>query len=324
MVIHLKIKIPSIFEDYIVDLKKYYKKILKNTRKIIRKTKFTWHNIKYNYEQKIPVKNKYIKASGIIIMLLIVNLLLNKTILPSFAIYQNEHDFSLIGAKIGGNKYDYSLLIYLEDSDSAGKGNGSYSLTDNIPMFGYEYTGYSCQNKSVLTYDDETKNTEVTLKGKDVCSIYFNYSNSYDISTVIMLEDEVNSEIYSETSQIPYYGYRYSHYECANNSKLEYNEELHNVTIASGQTDFCKIYFKKDITDIEIKLYLETNYQSGEYTQSNSILANKKYKLNEENTVCLNNNEERINANISYESGYINISSEEIAYCKVYLEIEND
>ena len=181
---------------------------------------------------------------------------------------------------------------------------------------------YKCKNESILTFNEDTKNASVTLDQKDVCSVYFNLIGSSDVTVNIMLEDEVDTNNYSLSKIIPYYGYKYSHYECDNNSTLTYDSNLHKVKIEASNKDLCSIYFKKEPVDLEILLYVQN--KNGNYNESNTIPSGNNYTINEEKSECINNNDERIETNISYTDGFIEVTSSEVAYCQVYLDIKNE
>lgn len=326
--INLKIKLQNIYKkyikDYIEEFKKYYHKFKKYLKKIYRKIKYHWHNPQSNLGKKIKeyLQTKPAKIGLSIMGVLLIIIIISSIIKPSHAIYQNEHQFSILNGIVGNSQYDYTLLIYIENFTD-NEGSGKYSLSDNIPLFGYAYSGYNCKNNSVLIYDDVTKYTKVDLDKKDICSIYFDYTNSADITSTIMLEEAVNSNTYKAFDTIPYYGYRYSHYECENNSELTYDSNNHKINVKANSKDKCQIYFKKEESDIEVKLYVEDSINSNNYIEKNSIPSNKIYKLNEDKSECLNNNE-RTETEISYSNGYIEVISKEVTYCKVYLDLENE
>lgn len=301
----LKIKLNEIYERYI---KKYYFKCKIKLKILYFKISQIFHN------------SKNIKSLIIIEIFIFIGIIFY-VINPSFAIYQNNYEFSFLRSIVGSNKYDYTLLIFLENTSS--NGTDKYSLSNNIPLFGYTYSGYNCNNDSILTYDEKTKSAKVDLLKKDICYIYFDISNSVDISTLIMLEDEVNSNTYSISSNIPYYGYKYSYYECDNDSKLTYDSIKHLVNIQSSKIDVCKIFFKKDKADIEISLYVESAFKSNTYNKMDKIPSDVLYNLNKNMSECLNNNE-RIETTMNYTNGYIEIDTKNVTNCKVYLNVANE
>lgn len=348
---------PDIINDYLIDIKKYYKKIKKIIKKIYREFRYHWKNPQSKIGKKIvPIINLIIfkiveilhkiykkiepyhntfkdsllnsdnrRRNLIVIGSSIVICLLFLASLPSFAIYQNQFEFSVLGGVVGdkyANQFDYTLLIYIEETNDSGSGSGRYNLTSDVPTLGYTYSGYKCRNDSTLVFDEETQFTSVTLDKKDVCSVYFDLNSTTDIALKIMLEDSIDSNTYTLSNKIPYYGYKYSHYECDNNSTLTYDSELHKAKIEASNKDVCSLFFQKEPVDLEVKLYVEN--KSGNYIESETIPSGNNYVLNESNSECLNNNNERIETEISYTDGYIEVISQEIAYCKVYLDLQNE
>lgn len=313
----LKKKVLKLCADFKQKFDNYLKKFKIKTAKTIRRTKLYYNNLKKNLLKK-ENRKKYLTITGILIIinLLIINLFV------SFAYYYESDSLSIIRSVVGNmyiNEYDYVLLVYLEDTDNNGDGNGKYHLTDNIPVLGYNYSGYKCVNNSTLIYDEETKETSVTLDQKDVCSVYFDVVGAMDLNVKVMLEDGIDSNNYVISDRIPSYGYKYSHYECTNNGKLEYNSELHKVKLSTSSKEYCNIYFTKESSDILIKLYVEETYQNGDYVERLNIPSNHLYILNESKSSCTNNNE-RIDVAISYIDGYINIETGEISHCDIYLD----
>lgn len=319
----------TIIEDYYKEFKRYFQKIRKKSKKFYRKLKYIWKNkivaFYYDYKEYL-LRGENRKQNLTILGSLIVVFLFILVTYPSYAIFKDEYDFSILGSKVGNNyknEYDYTLLVYIEEVTS-GIGNGKYNLSGSIPTFGYVYSGYKCENGSTLIYDEMTKLTSVTTNKRDTCSIYFDLTTNADLGITIMLEDRKGSNNYITSNVIPYYGYTYSHYECDNNSTLTYDSELHEAFIKSEGKEHCQLYFKKEETDIEVALFIENTYGKGDYIVKNSIPASKNYSLNKENSVCFNDTNERINTTISYTDGSIKISTEEIAYCEVYLKLENE
>lgn len=318
----MKEKILEIYNDYKKDFVKYVKKIKRKIKLVSKKIRFYYSKVKENLLRS-ENRKKYLTTTGILI---IANLLLIN-IYISFAYYNETASLSLLKAIVGdmyieGN--DYTLLVYQEDTDSTGNGNGKYHLTKNIPAIGYNYSGYKCQNNSTLVFNEETKLASVTMEQKEVCSVYFDVIGKMDLTVKIMLEETVNSNNYILGERIPAFGYKYSHYECQNNGVLEYDSELHKVKLSSSTQEHCSIYFNKDNTDITITLFVEEAYQTGEYIERLNIPSNVVYKLNESKSSCMNNNNERIDTTISYTDGYIDVAVSEIAYCNIYLDINEE
>lgn len=344
----MKTKIQEMLNDYYEDVKKIFHKLRKNIKKVSRKIRYSWNNPKTKFgfyftgiiksvgitlrdsyrvfkETLLKSENRKRNLTTIGVFLFVYLFLL--IISPSYAVYLDRYEFSVLGSKVGdkySKYYDYTLHVYIEDINNSGEGSGNYNLTSDIPVSGYSYSGYNCKNGSTLIYDESTQNTSVSLDQKDVCSIYFDLINTSDIVVKVMLEDSVDSNTYTLSNTIPYFGYKYSHYECDNNSILTYNSELHNVSVSSDKQEYCQIYFQKESVDVEVKLYVENTYGSKDYIEKVSIPANNTYVLNEEETYCLNNFDERIDSTVSYIDGYIEVSTSEVAYCKVYLDKTNE
>lgn len=314
----LKEKILEIYNDYVEDAKILWKELKykcwyfkRNYKKIIAKVKEDLRSPK--------TRKKYLAGLAIVVLfnLLLVNLFV------SFGYYNDTVTIPIVHAKVGNlysNEYDYVLLVYLENTDEMGKGNGTYHLSSDIPYLGYSYSGYKCDHNSTLVYDDNTKVTSVTLNRKDVCSIYFDSISNFDISIKVMLEKEYNSNNYVLSERIPPFGYKYSYYECTNNSKLEYDSNLHKVKLSSSGKEYCSIYFNKEISDITVKLYVENTLNLEDYVERSTIPSNVSYSLNTSKSFCKNMNNERIDNNVSYTDGYINILSTEVSECSVYLD----
>jgi len=340
----LKEKIQEFINDYYVDLKKYLKKIRKIINRYYRKLKYIWnhpksqigkkvipkintffHNLS-NIFENVFLKSEYRKRNLLVVGFLIIFGCFLLILMPSFAFYQNKYEFDLLSGVVGdmyASKFDYSLLIYVEETNELGEGSGRYNLTSEIPTFGFSYSGYKCNNNSVLTYDETSLNTSVTLNQKDICSVYFDLISDADIGIQIMLEESIASNSYKLADFLPYYGYQYSHYECDNNSTLTYDSNLHKINVQSTNQDYCRVYFKKDEADINVRLFVENTYGEKDYVERLSIPSNKEYVLNSE-SVCFNNNNERLETDISYTDGYVLINPTSISYCQVYLDLANE
>lgn len=340
----MKEKIKEFLNDYYIDLERYYKKVRKIIKKPFRLLKYHWNNPKSEIAKKIIpyIKGFYLKLSDIVENVFLTskyrkrNLIVTGSLIivclfllvlyPSFAYYQNDYEFKLIGGVVGdmyANQFDYSLLIYVEEPNSLGDGSGTYNLTSEIPSFNYVYSGYKCNNNSTLNYDETTTLASVTINQKEICSLYFDLINTADISVQIMVEDSIGSNSYKLSNFIPYFGYKYSHYECDNNSNLTYNNELHKISVETSSKEHCQVYFKKEEADIEVRLFIEQNYGLKNYIERFSIPSNKEYVIND-NSVCFNENNERIETDISYTDGYVEVNPLGVSYCQVYLDLKNE
>ncbi len=310
----MKNKIEEIIKEYTTDIKKYFKYVKGKIKHYINVSKGYYHNIKNNFKER-EKRKKYLTISitSAFVLILILN------IFASSAYYRDTDSISLIHALVGDiskNNYDYVLKIFLEN---AGDDN-EYHLVSDIPTFGYSFSGYKCQNNSILNFSNDLKNFSSTLTEKDICSAYFDLISESDININIMLEDDIKSGNYVLGEVIPAYGYTYSHYECDNNNELEYNSELHKVVLKTNKKDNCSIYFTKDTSDITARLFIEEDVNSNKYIERFSIPANVNYSINSERSNCKNSNNERIETDITYKDGYINANVSEIATCEFYLD----
>ena len=273
--------------------------------------------IKNDFNDPKLRKNYAIYASVLLVItLLFANLFI------SFAYYTNEAEFILIRAKVSekyASNYDYTLQVYLENAAN----DGQYHLGKQIPAFGYTYSGYKCQNKSTLVYNEAMKSTSVDLAQQDVCSIYFDLKAAVDLVINVKLEENAGSNTYKDGKQIPVYGYQYSHYDCDNGGELTYNSSLHSVSLTSSGKNSCNLYFKKAKADVTMRLFVENTAGQGDYIERLTIPANRTYHLNSLKTSCQNANGGRVDKDIYYRNGYIETSSEEIVSCKIYLDLDN-
>lgn len=271
--------------------------------------------------KKKEVRKKYLIITGVLIFFnfLVIGLYV------SYSYYYTNYSLSLIKATIGDlylSKYDYIMSVYLENSNI--DGIKQYHLSNEIPSFGYVYSGYKCSNNSVLIYNEETKTASVTIDKKENCNIYFDSLNESDLSAIIMIEDNIDSDNYIQNDYIPSYGYKYSHYECDNNSTIEYDNNYHKIKVITMNKDYCKVYFNKEKPDVLINIFVEDEYNTGLYSEKKYIPENTLYVLNSEKSICINNNDERLNNDITYQNGYISIETNNVSSCDIYLDIANE
>lgn len=282
-----------------------------------RSTILAWHKFKIN--MKDPEKRG--KLLSAVFILIVINLFIIN-IFVTHSYYTDTAGIPFVHAKVGNmfyNNYDYVLLVYLENSDASGNGNGEYHLTSSIPQYGYTYSGYRCSNNSVLTYNEDTRLTNVTLKEKDICSVFFNLKESIDLTVKIMLEDAVGSDHYVVNNIIPAFGYEFSSYECTSGGTLEYDSELHKFKMSSNNKDYCSAYFKKKQEDVIANIYVSNNTNNDSFTQVETIPNNITYSLNTDRSSCVNKQNERKEVNITYQEGYVNVLTDEIVTCDIYL-----
>ena len=299
--------IKNIFDEYLEEGKEYYK-IVKN---FFLDYKNIWPKIKKSI-QNPQNRKKYITT--VLILILLNIFFINQ--LFSFGYYYDEAVFPIASRKVG-NLYlknnDYILLIYLQNGDN------NYRLVNEIPSNIYTYSGYRCNKGSVLIFDEDTRETSVDLLGKDVCSIYFDLEFESDITLNVMLEDSPGSNTYSIGNNIPVHGYKYDHYDCDGNGILNYDSSLHKVNLSTENKEKCNIYFKKENSDVIVNLFIENTFNTEDFIERKTIPSGISYSLNSDRSYCISKTGERKDANLSYTDGYINLDTDEITKCRVYL-----
>lgn len=304
----MKDKIVKIFNDYKVEFIKYFNITKKYIKEQFIKVK------EYLLCAKNRRKNLTMIAASIVFNLFLL-------ILSSNAYYVNNLNISVLQAVIGdfnSEKYDYSLKIHLENASE----KGTYHLSNNIPMVGYTYNRYTCKNGSELVYENGI--TSVVLDQKDSCDIYFDIETNPDVIININVEEDINSNTYKIVENYPYFGYTYSSYNCNNNSELVIDDELHEIKTKTKQKDICNVYFKKIEEDININLFIEDGLETDSYYKNNFIPSNNKYSLNNSKSGCKDENNSSLDSEITYSDGVINISTDRVSYCDIYLDVENE
>ncbi len=299
--------IKNIFNEYLEEGKEYYK-IVKD---FFLDYKNIWPKIKKSIQNPLNRK-KYATA---VLILIFLNIFFIYQLF-SFGYYYDGASFPIANTKVGNlylKDYDYILLVYLQNGDN------NYKLVNEIPSSTYKYSGYRCNKGSVLVFDEDTRETSIDLFGKDVCSIYFDLEHESDIILNVMLEDNPDSDTYTVGDTIPIYGYKYDHYECDNNSTLNYDSNLHKVNLSTKSKEKCNIYFKKEPSDVIINLFVENNHNAEDFIERKNIPSDINYSLNTERSYCISKTGERKDANLSYTDGYINLDTDEITECSVYL-----
>lgn len=88
---------------------------------------------------------------------------------------------------------DLNMNIMIEKIPSSGE----YIESDIIPIYGYEYSNYSCKNGSTITYDDINHTLLLTSNTLDDCQIYFNKKTS-NIDALIYLNNSNTLELLDE------------------------------------------------------------------------------------------------------------------------------
>lgn len=150
---------------------------------------------------------------------------------------------------------DVIVNILKQDENGTYEYNSNkYSLSENVPAFGYDYVGYSCTNGSTAQYISDTRTFKVNTTQKDTCYVYFDTNEEVaDIVTKIYIKE--NTE-YKEVEYIPQNKtYTLSQteasycvngitdnasYSNANSSTISYENGYINIDSSEQQT--CKVY----------------------------------------------------------------------------------
>lgn len=65
---------------------------------------------------------------------------------------------------------DITLEFLIETSPNTKE----YTLTEKLPLYGYTYDKYTCENNSTLIYDETTQKFKISANKKDKCKVYYN------------------------------------------------------------------------------------------------------------------------------------------------------
>lgn len=93
---------------------------------------------------------------------------------------------------------DLAVKIMLEDDVNS----NSYTISEKIPSYGYQYSHYDCTNNATLEYNSELHSIKVSSSTNEHCSVFFKKVSS-DISLNLYVEENYQSEDYIERLSIP-------------------------------------------------------------------------------------------------------------------------
>ena len=145
---------------------------------------------------------------------------------------------------------DITLRVLKEDANGTYTYNNKhYSITNNVPSFGYTYTNhYSCTYNSTVTYTAATRSFSVATTRTDECLVYFDKNNmSSDIDVNIYVEEGNN---YVQVESIPQ-NKTYELSQTETSSCVDSNNQNTNATITytngyinieSSQKQTCNVY----------------------------------------------------------------------------------
>ena len=101
-------------------------------------------------------------------------------------------------------KSDVDLYVMMQDANGTHEhGDKKYRIIDNIPAFGFNYSGYSCQNGSTVEIDNSTGNIKVLSNERDVCYAYYDGDlQKSDIIANVYVQKSVGGN-YVKVASIP-------------------------------------------------------------------------------------------------------------------------
>lgn len=209
-------------------------------------------------------------------------------LIVTYAFYQVVDTKPIIGGATTEIS-DLDIRIMAEERDVNGNGLGSYGLYPYIPKAGYKYnsTKSYCTNGSVINYDANNYDADITAYGHDVCYLYFDSTAQLDITLNVYAENvdsdgNGNGEYTKlETTALPTIGYELNttRSSCKNGSTVSYIASENLFSVESSEKDVCDIYMDAMDVDIALKIYVQAKKNSTLYYESKSIPTNNFYAL---------------------------------------------
>lgn len=230
---------------------------------------------------------------------------------------------------IGGSTTEISDLdvrIMAEERDVNGNGLGSYGLYPYIPKAGYKYnsTKSYCTNGSVINYDANNYDADITAYGHDVCYLYFDSTAQLDITLNVYAENvdsdgNGNGEYTKlETTALPTIGYELNttRSSCKNGSTVSYIASENLFSVESSEKDVCDIYMDAMDVDIALKIYVQAKKNSTLYYEAKSIPTNNFYALGTK-SACTGT------STMSIKNQKVVVSATGRTNCVAYLEVSS-
>ena len=209
-------------------------------------------------------------------------------LIVTYAFYQVVDTKPIIGGATTEIS-DLDIRIMAEERDVNGNGLGSYGLYPYIPKAGYKYnsTKSYCTNGSVINYDANNYDADITAYGHDVCYLYFDSTAQLDITLNVYAENvdsdgNGNGEYTKlETTALPTIGYELNTTKssCKNGSTVSYIASENLFSVESSEKDVCDIYMDAMDVDIALKIYVQAKKNSTLYYEAKSIPTNNFYAL---------------------------------------------
>lgn len=209
-------------------------------------------------------------------------------LIVTYAFYQVVDTKPIIGGATTEIS-DLDIRIMAEERDVNGNGLSSYGLYPYIPKAGYKYnsTKSYCTNGSVINYDANNYDADITAYGHDVCYLYFDSTAQLDITLNVYAENvdsdgNGNGEYTKlETTALPTIGYELNttRSTCKNGSTVSYIASENLFSVESSEKDVCDIYMDAMDVDIALKIYVQAKKNSTLYYEAKSIPTNNFYAL---------------------------------------------
>lgn len=209
-------------------------------------------------------------------------------LIVTYAFYQVVDTKPIIGGSTTEIS-DLDVRIMAEERDVNGNGLGSYGLYPYIPKAGYKYnsTKSYCTNGSVINYDANNYDADITAYGHDVCYLYFDSTAQLDITLNVYAENvdsdgNGNGEYTKlETTALPTIGYELNttRSSCKNGTTVSYIASENLFSVESSEKDVCDIYMDAMDVDIALKIYVQAKKNSTLYYEAKSIPTNNFYAL---------------------------------------------
>jgi len=284
---------------------------------------------------KISINLKNLSKNKKAVLFMLIGLFIvgiTSGIIKVFAYYQEQTTSVIFANKVGDFDLgigETNLMIYKETDD--GKYAKSYGIPEGFFVFNDSLTKCTipCNDNTgncEYTYDEVNYKFEMVSNQKVTCKFYFDKIADPDIVVNIMVEDGVGSGNYILKNEIPAYGVVYSNNaHCDNSSFISFNSESRTFNIKATTKDTCYAYFDAvDEGDMKVNVYVQETVGSTVYTKVNSIPINNIYVLNNTKTQCVSAQDNGDAGIVTYEDGYINISSKSKQICDVYLDLKNN
>lgn len=140
---------------------------------------------------------------------------------------------------------DIDVYIMGESKSSTDHSYNSkyYKNLDSVPIYGYEFTSYTCTNNATLTFDSNLRKFTVSAsKPHTVCYAYFNSTGNADIIVNTYIEEKKGSGVFTQTNTIPAnksYTLN-SRSSCDNGSTVTYENGY--VLVDATSKDECNVY----------------------------------------------------------------------------------